>query len=229
MSYAKSDGARIEIVFTETIGPITPPVLGQEWRDIRDALVTTLNQNSISTRAGLLNDGLTSPYWYGTTVVNWIRIAMHMAQVVRGFRWYISDTTYWPKTFTVSGSNDGVNWAQLSDVLTGVGTVGWQTFYFPNEIAYRYYQINILTGNSSYRLYIAEVELYFDYGNESAFIITVPEYDAVPGGTIEYNRKRVDRIENKTGYTATVDLSDGELDGLQDDNGVLSLEVVLHG
>ena len=230
MSFDKSDGARIEIVFSEVVNPITP-VLGQEWRSLLGEIVTTLNEYDVSTPTSALNDGLAespAPYWRGTTAVNWIKIHLFDKYVVRGFRWYIYNASYYPITFKVSGSNDNNNWEQLSDIFTGTSTVGWQTFYFDNNNAYQYYKIDTLTASST-RIYISEVELYFDYGNEKAFTVTIGEYDFVPGGTIVLNRKRVNYIENKTGYSEIVDLSDGEFDGLEHHDGLLILEVVSDG
>ena len=231
MSFDKSDGARIEIVFSEVVNPITP-VLGQEWRSLLDEVVTTLNQYDVSTPTSALNDGLAespAPYWRGTTAVNWIKIALLTSKIITGFRWYVYSSTYYPLTFTVSGSNDDSNWTPLSDIFTGVGTVGWQTFYFNNDEAYLYYRIDILTAASPSRIYISEVELYFAYGNETAFTVTGNEYDFVPGGNLENKTKRVDYIENKTGLVVVLDLASAVPNGLFLSEGALRLEEVHDG
>lgn len=226
MSFTKADGSRIEIVFSEIVSPLSP-VVGQKFKIPIFATITCRNSNS--TPATALIDGDISTYWQGYTAVNWINIQLEKPRIAKGFRWYIQNSTYYPKTFTVSGSNDGQTWVLLSDVLTGTSTIGWQAFTFTNDNVYLHYRIDILTANSSI-INIAEIELYLNYANEEAFTVIVPEYDFVPGGSIEYNNKAVDSIENKTGYSNLVDLSDGDLNGIAVNQGVLTLEeVVLDG
>lgn len=223
MSFVKADGASIEVVFTEAINPIT--TVGSAYRTLDDAVVTTLNQYSTSYPSTRLNDGIanTSSYWWGTTAINWIKLQFTEAVVAHGFRYYNVNTSYYPKTFTVSGSTDGLTWVLLSDVLTGVSTSGWQEFSFTNLAAYRFYKIDILTANSSY-IYLSEVELNLDYGNEKAFTVTVPEYDFVPNGAIQQNVKPLLSVKNKVGYSVTPGLSSGILSGLTVSAGALVLE-----
>lgn len=228
MSFTKADGSRIEIVFSEIVSPLTP-VIGQKFKIPLFTTITTLNQNSTYSAINLI-DGDVSTYWSGNTAINWINIQLEKPRIAKGFRWYIQSSTYYPKTFTVSGSNDGQNWVLLSDVLTGTSTIGWQAFTFTNDTAYLQYRVNILTAGHSYYIYIAEIELYLNYGNEEAFTVIVPEYDFVPGGSIEHNKRIVESIENKTGYSNLVDLSDGDLNGIAVNRGVLTLEeAVLDG
>lgn len=227
MSFTKADGSRIEIVFSEIVSPLTS-VVGQKFKIPLSTTITTLNQNSAYSAINLI-DGDVSTYWIGNTAINWLNIQLEKPRIAKGFRWYIQSSNYYPKTFTVSGSNDGQTWVLLSDVLTGTSTIGWQAFTFTNDTPYLQYRIDILTANSS-QIRISEIELYLNYGNEEAFTVIVPEYDFVPGGSIEYHNKEVDSIENKTGYSNLVDLSDGDLNGIAVNQGVLTLEeVVLDG
>ncbi len=224
MSFYKSDGSRIEIRFTEPILPLTS--LGSAYRTLNDATITAQNYYSSSYLPALMNDGVanTSSYWYGTTAVNWIKIGFRTSQIAHGFRWYKANSTYRPSTFTVSGSNDDVNWTVLSDILTTQSSsTGWEAFTFTNTDSYLHYRINILTSNSSI-IYISEVELLLEYGNEKAFTITVPEYKYVPEGPIENSVKPVRFLENKVGFLHSVDFSEMELTNLSMDLSILKLK-----
>lgn len=224
MSFVKADGASIEIVFTEAINPIT--TAGSAYRTLDDAVVTTLNQYSTSYPSTMLNDGIanTSSFWWGTTAINWIKFEFIEEVVAHGFKYFNVNTSYYPKTFKISGSNDNSNWAQLSDILTGVSTSGWQEFSFTNLSAYKFYKLDILTANSS-RIYLSEIQLNLDFGNEKAFTITVPEYDFVPNGQIQQNIKPLLSVKNKAGYSVTPVLSSGVLTDLMVTEGVLTLGV----
>ena len=224
MSFVKADGASIEIVFTEAVNPVS--IINAEYRTLDDAIVTALNYYNADYSPSKLNDGVanTSSYWWGTTSINWIKFEFIEGVVAHGFRYYNVNTSYYPKTFTVSGSTDGLTWVLLSDVLTGVSTSGWQEFSFTNLSAYKFYELDILTANSSY-IYLSEFELNLDYGNEKAFTVTVPEYDFVPNGQIQQNAKPLLSVKNKVGYSATAVLSGGVLTDLMVTNGVLTLGV----
>lgn len=192
----KADGQRIAIEFTEKIISDAAAILGYEYRQLKDAAVTTLNQYSTSYPASYLTDGVasTSYYWYGTTAVNWIQLYFEEAKVATGFRWYIASSSYYPLTFTISGSNDGSSWTQLGDTFTGTSTTSWQAFTFTNTSAYRYYRINTLTANST-RLYISEVQLLIQYGNEKAFTISGQEYNMQPEGALVAGSYEVQSVE----------------------------------
>lgn len=182
-TYVKADGRYIGIKFTEEITTNLAASIGYAYETIVGT-VTTLNYYSSSYPASNLNDGSTEGYWRGTTAVNWIKVQYSTAKVARGFRWYIPNASYYPITFTISGSNDDSVWTQLGDTFTGTSTTGWQEFTFANTTAYLYYRIDILTASSS-RIYISELELQSAYGNERAFTVTGQEYNYVPNGTLE--------------------------------------------
>ena len=224
MSFVKADGASIEIVFTEAVNPVS--IINAAYRTLDDAIVTALNYYNAGYSPSKLNDGVanTSSYWWGTTSINWIKFEFIEGVVAHGFKYYNVNTSYYPKTFKISGSNDNSNWTQLSDILTGVSASGWQEFPFTNLSAYKFYKLDILTANSSY-IYLSEVELNLDYGNEKAFTVTVPEYDFVPNGQIQQNAKPLLSVKNKAGYSVTPVLSSGVLTDLMVTKGVLTLGV----
>ena len=221
---SKADGQCIVVEFTEKL--VNSQIVGSAHRTLDDATITALNNNGSSYSPSKLNDGVanTSYYWIGTTAINWIKIAFKEAKVAHGFRWYIGSSTYYPKTFTVSGSNDGANWVQLGDTFTGTSATGWQEFAFTNTTAYIYYKIDILTANSS-QLYISEVELLLDYGNEAALTITGKEYNMQPGGTLDDGSYKVQEIKEFKAIDKMLDLSGGTMTNVEYTNGVLSLEV----
>lgn len=225
MSFAKSDGEKIEIRFSEAINPMA--AIGQKYRTLSDAVITSLNNYGLSNLPSLLNDGIanTSSYWRGTTAINWIQAAFTLPKVAHGFRWFVTNTSYRPLTFKISGSLDLLTWTQLGETFTGANVTGWQEFSFANTEAYLAYRIDILTASSS-RIQLSELELLLDYGNEEALTVTVPEYDFVPNGTIQQNVKPVKFVENKTGFFETADFSTAVLDDLMfSSTGSLTLEV----
>lgn len=227
MSFVKGDGQKIKITFDRPIINDVSSATGREYRTIDDAVITALNYSSSSYLPSLLNNGVadTSYFWYGTTAINWLLITFEKAITAYGFRWYVPSASYYPLTFTISGSNDGAAWTQLGGTFTGTSTVGWQEFKFDNTNSHLLYKINILTASSS-RIYLSELQLLLDYSNEKAFTVTVPEYTYVPGGVIQDISKTVAKVYSYAGYSKTLDLMDGNLSGIRINNlGALTLEV----
>ena len=60
-------------------------------------------------------------------------------------------------------------------------------------------------------------------GNQGHFTVTVPEYDYVPGGTLQNVTKTVKSTYALAGVQQTLDLSAGTLTDTAVSNGVLSL------
>ncbi len=76
----------------------------------------------------------------------------------------------------------------------------------------------------------ARIEIAFDepidsvdVGAENAFSISVPEYTFVPGGELVDVPKTVERVENKAGVSANIDLSNGTLADVLFTRGALKL------
>lgn len=195
VSWVKADGHNIVVKFTEALTTNPSATLGYAYRQLTDAIVTTLNAYSTTYPATALIDGVasTSAYWYGTTAINWIKLELTRPRIAQGFKWYIASSTYYPLTFTISGSNDGSTWTQLGGTFTGTSTTGWQEFTFTNTTEYKYYKIDTLTANSS-RLYISEVQLLIGYGNEAAFTVTGQEYNFVPDGELQTVEYRIESV-----------------------------------
>lgn len=184
-----ADGRKIAIKFTQ---PLIGNVLGldppagykKSLLDLSGAVVTTLNQYSTSYTGAKAIDNSTSTYWRGTTAVNWLKLQLPEAKCVTQIRLYLG--SYYIKTFTLSGSNDGETWIQLGGEHTAANstTAQWYTFEVENRDAYLYYRVDILTAYNTSRVYLYELELYEDtgVGNETKFSISFDEYSYVPGG-----------------------------------------------
>lgn len=78
----------------------------------------------------------------------------------------------------------------------------------------------------------AKIKITFDQpitegaaGNQGHFTVTVPEYDYVPGGTLQNVTKTVKSAYALAGVQQTLDLSAGTLTDTVVLNGVLSLGV----
>ena len=79
----------------------------------------------------------------------------------------------------------------------------------------------------------AKIQITFDQpltgdvsGNQSHFVVTVPEYDMVPGGTLSNVSKAVKSTSTKVSYAATVDFTSGTLTDTEVRGGKLSLGVI---
>lgn len=189
---SKGEGRKIAIKFTEPlvgdVSGLTPtPVGGYAYSEIEESLatVTTLNQYSSNYSGAKIVDGSTSTYWRGTTAINWIKFQFAEAFALTKLRLYMA--SYYIKTFTISGSNDGSTWTQIGGTLTGASssTAQWYEYTISNEIEYLYYKIDTLTTYGS-TVYLYEVEMYetVGVGNEKFFTVSAQEYDYVPDGEI---------------------------------------------
>jgi hypothetical protein len=105
------------------------------------------------------------------TVTGWLKVDFGNPRIVNKYtitaRNY-SDTTTAPKTWTFEGSNDNTNWTVLD---TRTNEINWvlaqkREYVFNNNIAYRYYRINITANNGS-TAYVAigEMELMYSLHN----------------------------------------------------------------
>lgn len=222
---SKADGRYISIKFTEAITSSLDAVYGYAYRPLTHDNVTTLNQYDANTGPLCLKNGLTTDYWRGTSTVNWIQVRLNAPKIATGFRWYIGNAAYRPLTFTVSGSDDGIDWLLLSGTLSGTATIGWQVFSFENSTKYEYYRIDILTTQTASRVYIYELELMANYGLETSFTITGQQYDMQPGGQLIAANYKVDSVESYIAIDDGLDLEYGVLTDVVASEGVLRLAV----
>lgn len=187
-----SEGIEVALRFSQPLigdvtGYETPVGYVQRSIDLSNAIITTLNQYSTSYTGAKVIDGSTSTYWRGTTAVNWIQFQLPEAKAVTHMRMYMG--SYYIKTFTVSGSNDGVTWTQIGGIYTGASstTAKWYDIDIENEESYLYYRIDTLTTYNSTRIHLYEVELQetVTVGNETKVTVTGKTYKYVPGGELE--------------------------------------------
>lgn len=226
------DGVKLKLKFdypliTSSIDGLYPIPAGGykqvpiEWDGVT---VTALNQYSTSYPATNVIDGSTSTYWRGTTQVNWLKFKLKTPRVITSFRMYLS--SYYVKTCTFAGSNDGANWVQLGDTLTASsGTSGWYEFDVPNDTAYQYYQINTQTTSDTSRVYVYEVDLCesVPVGNEKYFSVTVPKFDYSDGTekTVD-STKTVESVAPFYSVHDYLDLASGVYQNLMATNGTLA-------
>lgn len=113
-------------------------------------------------------DGDTGNYWRTNSPNGaYIIVELSAASAVSGLRWYVGNTSYYAKEFTVAGSNDGES---FDDLFTGgcKATTGWQEFSWVNDKAYKYVRVTCNVSNNSSRLQTYELEFigsdkrYFD-------------------------------------------------------------------
>lgn len=224
----KGDGVKIKVTFDqELVGDVsglTPNPIGgykKEAIDTTGVVVTALNQYSNYVAHNVIDKNENS-YWYGTTSVNWLRFQLPSPQVITGLRLKLG--SYYIKTFTFSGSNDGETWTALGDTYSAAtsSTSQWYEFIIPNTEAYTYYRIDtVTTYSSAVFVYEAELQVNLPVGNEFAFSVEVPEYNYVPGGTIEHNTRQVKSVYGFAGVEIEPDLSSGNLNQVSvSDTGV---------
>lgn len=126
------------------------------------------DQYSTSYPATKAVNGSTSDYWQTRNPTGaYIIVELAEAAAIESLRWYVGNTTYFAKAFTVAGSNDGET---FDDLFTGgcTNTSGWQAFSWVNETPYKYIRVTCDTPNNTSRLYTYELEfrivekIYFD-------------------------------------------------------------------
>lgn len=229
---AIADGQRIAIRFTQplvgNVLGLDPPVgYGKSKIDMSGASASALNEYSTSYSASYAIDGSTSTYWRGTTDVNWFQIQLQEAKVVTQLRLFLG--SYYIKTFTLSGSNDGATWTQLGGEYTAASstTAQWYTFEIENTDAYLYYRIDTLTTYTNSRVYIYELELYenIPIGNETKFTVSFDEYDMVPEGSLFRTTRHVTGMGCYCSSDTEIDFSSGSYNGIACERGIISLAI----
>lgn len=229
---AISDGRKINIRFTQplvgNVLGLDPPIGYKKSKiDLTFASASALNEYNTSYRASYAIDNNLSNYWRGTTAVNWLRIQLREAKIVTQLRLYLG--SYFVKTFTFSGSNDGETWVLIGGTYTAASsnTQQWYEFAIENSDPYLYYRIDTLTAYNSSAIYIYEVELYEDapFGNETKFTVSFDEYDMVPEGTQFRSTRPVSEVYVYSSVNTMVDTSSGSHAGIDDNHGVLSLAI----
>jgi len=127
---------------------------------------------------GSIFDGTATGSWYAHTgsfnTTGWVGqdFGSGVTKTINAYRIITSYGTsggYYPKDWTIDGSNDGTNWTTL-DSRTGETSwttpttsnygSAWNEYTFTNNTAYRYYRINV-TANGGHSTYLIFSELEF--------------------------------------------------------------------
>lgn len=195
VSYVKADGKYIGITFDETLvgdptGENPSPIGGWAASETEASIVSvsTSGNYSSSYPAANLIDGSTSTYWRcpsGGTVGSYFILGFAEAVALGGFSFY-QTSSYYPKAFTIYGSQDASTWNVLSSVTNSETTEGWKKMSFSNGTGYLYYKFEITSGSNTSTLYIYEVKAWLakKVGNEQAFTVTGKVYNWVPNGAL---------------------------------------------
>lgn len=169
---SKSDGQKIAIKFDKPLVNVaTTPPEGYPELKASEGTPTASNQYSSSYSADKVFDGSTSSYWQTRAILpQWIQIQLLSPIALTRFRWYTS--SYAPNQFELYGSQNGIDFVLLYSGESPSSS-GWKSFDIPNSKTYSYYRWNILSGHSSGRIYIYEIEMFYkEFQDEGAFTIT---------------------------------------------------------
>lgn len=224
---AIADGQKIAIRFTQPlVGNVLglDPPLGYAVRkvDMSSAILSVQTMYSSSYPVSNATDGNTSTFWIGKGSVNWLQAQFKSARVVTKIRLYLG--SYYIKTFTFSGSNDGNEWTQIGGEYTAASSSSskWYEFDIDNSTPYLYYRINTVTTYSTSYFYLYELELYetVAIGNHDKFTISFNEYDMVPEGSLSRGTRSATGIEHYCSVDTDLDLERGVYDGIVFDEGL---------
>jgi hypothetical protein len=218
-----AEGTEIALRFSQKLtgditGLDTPVDHVQKSVDLSAATITALNFYSSSQAPGKVADGNLSTMWRGSTSVNWIQFQLPEPKVITSIRMYMG--SYYIKTFTMSGSNDGSTWTQLGGEYAAASssTSQWYDIPIDNEDSYLYYRVNTVTTYGS-RIYLYEVELCetVAVGNEIKLSLAGKTYDYVPGGELEDTTRTIVAVspDPEDGTVVHLKLSDGNVNSLR--------------
>lgn len=195
VSYVKADGKYIGITFDETLvgdptGENPSPIGGWAASETEASIasVSTSGNYSSSYPAAKLIDGSTSTYWRcpsGGTIGSYFILGFSESVALGGFSFYQS-ISYYPRAFTIYGSQDESVWSVIASVTNSETTEGWKKMSFSNGTGYLYYKFEITSGSNPSTLYIYEVKAWLakKVGNEQAFTVTGKVYNWVPNGSL---------------------------------------------
>ena len=226
-----SEGTEVALRFSQSLvgditGCETPIGYIQKSIDLSEATITALNSYSSSYSPTKVADGNTSTYWRGTTAVNWIKFQLVEPKTITSIRMYMG--SYYIKTFTMSGSNDGETWTQLGGEYTAASstTSKWYDIPIENDESYLYYRIDTLTTYSS-TVYLYEVELCetVPIGNETKIVVTGQTYEYVPNGKLESASRTVVAVSEDPDDDAIIHLkfADGNTKSLKNTVGNVTI------
>lgn len=127
---------------------------------VRGTVWDYTSQSSTSYAATNAIDDSTSSYWRCNSPTGaYITLKLTAPETITKVRLYIGNTSYRATEWRLSGSNDG---AVFEDIYTGTTTnaTGWQEFFFENSVPYQYIRWTCVSGASTSRLYLYEIEVF---------------------------------------------------------------------
>lgn len=176
---SKGEGKKIAIKFTEDIN-IEENTINIPTYDT--TYTGTASASATQTYAKNAFDGSTGNYWWLSGTSGWIKFELPQAENITRFKWYPYNAK--PKNFTLSGSNDNVNWDILySGQSENLGS--WIEFEWQTSNSYKYFKWDFIDSWNN-DIEIREITLgktlqEVTSGNEDAFTITGQEYEYVDG------------------------------------------------
>ena len=161
-----------------------------------DNLVDTTTSHTVSgtgtSPAALFDGGFSgnNGRWYANTSPKYVSFAFDAPTVVNAYAIYNGNSQYSnlkraPKTWTLQGSSDNVNW---DDVDSQSDETGWDAgelrlYVFKNTTAYTYYKLNVTAQNGDGYVQIHELEFYnfasFSLASSGSVDITPSSFGAV--------------------------------------------------
>lgn len=185
---SKGDGLKIGIKFTEDlVGNYATPEGGYEENKYVNSNIKAITKSSeynATYSASKAFDDNISTYWQCADLPAWIQVEFNTPIALTKFRWYIGNSSYFPKDFILEGSDNGIDFIPVF-IGTNTSGTGWKDFTLNNSTKYSFYRWTITSRNTSY-IYIYEFELFYkEFINEGAFSITGKEYKYVHGNLID--------------------------------------------
>lgn len=122
--------------------------------------VIVSSENSTSYQGWRAFDETTSSWKSASNRVSGEYIGYKFEEPVRVTRVKITNYTANVKEFKIQGSNNGIDWDDLSDVITNTNSSGEYAYSFNNSNYYSYYRLYVISGYSTSYVDIRELKFY---------------------------------------------------------------------
>lgn len=223
---SKGEGRYIGIKFTEElIGDVSGLDVSTTYIETLLNKGTILASNTQGTQVpNYCVDGSTSTRWETrATLPQWIQIYIGKPVAITKMRLY-SGSSYRPNAFELLGSNNGNNFDVVYEGAC-TNSTGWKEFTFENDIKYSFYRWNILSGHTAGRIYIYELELYYNrqIGNDGAFKLSWHEKLYINGPLINKEYVPISVIAHPTEPKSILIEAD-QYERFHNAEGVISIE-----
>ena len=159
------------------------------------------SSNNVAWKAFNGSNSSTDPYDIWATAINttngWLQLDFGLQKSFNAFkitsRAWTNDNNYTtcsPETFTMQGSNDGINFIDISEVFneTSWGINETRVFPIKNTKNYRYYRLNVFTVNGGPYVFVAKLEF-----SNISLISEIPNSSV--NNFVEYGTNRIGELE----------------------------------